>query len=156
MIFQQLECFCREFQILDPKINFISKKIPYVACYESWGGLVSWFGFWATFWHVCHGKKIILYTGFSPGASARHSLSARVHTDGCFGGGGLNTQNTFSTIFYQKNWLNLCDVLGGLAVWRLYQTKQTTKAVLLDSCQARRPDRFRATLLSARSICMRS
>jgi len=44
---------------LEPKIKKNRKKSPYVACYERWGGgLVGWLGLWATFRHVCHGKKI--------------------------------------------------------------------------------------------------
>jgi len=47
---------CREFRILEPKINFFSGKKP--IRYERWGGLVGWLGLWATFRHVCHCKKI--------------------------------------------------------------------------------------------------
>jgi len=42
-------------------LSVFNKKLysqrPYVACYSRWGWLVGWLGLWATFWHVCHGKK---------------------------------------------------------------------------------------------------
>jgi len=53
-----LEIFCREFSNFQPRIIFFSrKKSPHVACYERWGRLVGWLGFWATFRHAYHGKK---------------------------------------------------------------------------------------------------
>jgi len=46
------------FEFCEPKTTFFREKRPYVAPYERWGGLVGWLGLWATFRHVCHGKKI--------------------------------------------------------------------------------------------------
>jgi len=44
--------------------NFGTKNQNMLRVMKRGGGGVGWLGFWATFWHVCHGKKKSVPLGF--------------------------------------------------------------------------------------------